>query len=154
DLGDVPQRHGPQSLPNVQGEIKYRYSMEALQLMGYKAVGIGEYEMNLPLNAAMDGWALNNKNPAILAANLIDQDQYPDETHSYWPRPKVETRAPGVIEGSPLKVGITSIVGPTVAAKSPDPKNVRFAETPKVLPGILNQLDANKPDVKVLLYQG
>ena len=34
----------PRQLPNVQGLIKYRYSMEALKQMDYLAVGLGEYE--------------------------------------------------------------------------------------------------------------
>jgi len=39
DGGDVPQVNGPQSLPNVQGPIKYRYSMDAMKLIGYAACG-------------------------------------------------------------------------------------------------------------------
>src|SRR4051812_33381515 len=58
DGGDVPQVNGPQGLPNVQGPIKYRYSMEALNLIGYDkakeqhayaAVGIGPNELAMPL---------------------------------------------------------------------------------------------------------
>src|SRR5579884_3495110 len=42
DSGDVGQTSGPRDLPNVQGLLKYRYSMEALRLMDYLAVGVGQ----------------------------------------------------------------------------------------------------------------
>src|SRR5437764_4789532 len=40
DLGDIPQgpKQLPRQMPNVQGLIKYRYSMESLKKMGYLAV--------------------------------------------------------------------------------------------------------------------
>src|SRR5262249_44047687 len=43
DLGDVAQRSGPQS------QLKYAYTMRALQAMDYRAVGIGENELAMPL---------------------------------------------------------------------------------------------------------
>src|SRR5438105_9641439 len=49
DLGDIPQKQGPRQLPNVQGMIKYRYSMESLKQMGYLAVGLGEHDAALSL---------------------------------------------------------------------------------------------------------
>src|SRR5262249_24958085 len=54
DLGDLPQTIGPAKLANVQGLIKYRYSMEALRAIGYSAVSFGEYEAAMPLNKAID----------------------------------------------------------------------------------------------------
>ena len=42
DLGDLAQRTGVVGLPNNQGMIKYKYSMLALEKMGYSATGLGE----------------------------------------------------------------------------------------------------------------
>src|SRR5204862_8174753 len=70
DLGDIPQRQGPRLLPNVQGLIKYRYSMESLDKMGYLAVGLGAYEAELSLFSVLGEYALNFKTPRVLAANL------------------------------------------------------------------------------------
>src|SRR5262245_51001753 len=70
DLGDVPQNEGPRKLPNVQGLIKYRYAMEAMDRMGYLAVGLGEYEAGLSLFSVLAEYALNYKTPRVLAANL------------------------------------------------------------------------------------
>src|SRR5579875_744990 len=73
DLGDVPQKRGPANLPNVQGLIKYRYSMLALKDMGYLAVGIGENEANngaWSLEKIEGEWAANSAQPAVLAGNL------------------------------------------------------------------------------------
>jgi 2',3'-cyclic-nucleotide 2'-phosphodiesterase (5'-nucleotidase family) len=70
DLGDIAQNQGPQKLPNVQGLQKYIYSMEALKRMDYAAVGIGEYEIALPLKEALDNYALNEPQPRVLCANL------------------------------------------------------------------------------------
>jgi Cytochrome c554 and c-prime len=76
DLGDIPQIEGPAKLANVQGLIKYRYSMYALKLMGYSAVSFGEYEAAQPLSFAIDEYALNDDRPAVLAANLLDKDKH------------------------------------------------------------------------------
>jgi hypothetical protein len=152
DLGDVPQRHGPVALPNVQGLVKYRYAMQAMKTMGYAAVGIGEHEAALPLSTALDEWALNNPEPAVVAANLDDhENKFPGEIKDW------VTAAPA--PGTPLpsvKVGVAGAVGPLVAkaitAKDP---GVKFASNGKrVLPEVLKQMDAAGVELRVLLYQG
>src|SRR5262245_1056961 len=148
DLGDVAQVHGPQMLPNVQGPIKYQYSMKALKAMDYAAAGIGEYEMALPLREALDGWALNEPKPRILCANLKDKEtNFAEEVYSAHLADKVP--------GTALKVGVIGVVGPSVVNRfgSKD-RLVNFDPVPSVLPGLVKQLEAQKADVKVLLYQG
>ncbi len=146
DLGDIAQTQGPQILPNVQGLIKYRYSMEALKLMDYFAVGVGEYEGSLPLKEALDNYALNNPSPSVLCANLKDRDtNFPDEVGSW----KVTD-----VTGTNLKVGVASVVGHAVEqAMSKDPQ-VQFDSVRDVLPGVLKDMEKQNPDVRVLLYQG
>jgi hypothetical protein len=57
DLGDISQMAGPVNLSNMQGLMKYRYSMQALKMLGYAAVGLGEYEGALPFFKALGEYA-------------------------------------------------------------------------------------------------
>jgi hypothetical protein len=145
DLGDLPQRKGPRDLPNVQGLIKYRYSMESLQKMNYLAVGLGEFESALSLFDVLGEYALNNPTPAVVAANLHDKDKlYPDQVKSH------VVKAP---QGSRLKVGVTGAIGPSVAAEVKKHK-VELDDNRVMIPRVLNDLAKEGADVKVLLYQG
>src|SRR5215472_8753380 len=60
DVGDIAQRKGPGGMPNVQGLIKYKYSMQALKRMGYPAVSFGAQEARIPLMDALASFQLNN----------------------------------------------------------------------------------------------
>jgi hypothetical protein len=140
DLGDIPQRSGLQTM------LKYTTSMEALKKMGYTAVALGEYEMNMPLLDALANYALNNPSPRALAANLRNKDkgqEFDGMVHSW----KV-TGGKGQV-----KVGVVASVGPSVAKRVKDP-DVAFDAGPKVLPKMLQQMRAEKPELLVLLYQG
>jgi hypothetical protein len=154
DLGDVPQRSlftpaqpGPVPLANLQGLIKYRYSMIALKRMGYTAVGLGEYEAAMPLFNALGEYALNDPQPRVLAANLLNRDEnFPDQVRSW------EATQPA---GSSLRLGVTAFVGRTVGERITDPK-VRFATEDagaKIVRDVLKEMNG-KADVRVLLYQG
>jgi hypothetical protein len=148
DLGDVAQRHGPQNLPNVQGLIKYRYSLEAMKQIGYLGVGVGEYEAQLPLVEALAEFFLNNEKqpPFALAANVRNKDDLVPGTLHDW---KVATP-----EGSRLKVGVLGAIGPTVEGLIKDPK-IKLAPNNKLLPGLVAEMRKNEsPDLSVLLYQG
>ncbi len=178
DLGDVPQKEGPAKLANVQGLIKYRYAMEAHKLIGYSAVSFGEYEAALPLNAAIDEYALNNDKPAVLAANLLKKDHlFPDPERkgpewgkSYVGSYQVTTTPAGV------KVGAVGVIGThdpaTVAALV---KAGQVSAVANIPPSVGEQIKATDPklqfdradkairdgakalagaDFRVLLYQG
>ncbi|HWG41655.1 MAG TPA: multiheme c-type cytochrome [Gemmataceae bacterium] len=148
DLGDVPQKRGPANLPNVQGLIKYRYSMKALDAMGYLGVGAGEYEAALSLGRVEGEWAANSQTPAVLVGNLKEPDNFP------FLKP-TETRT---VPGANIKVGVTSVVGPSVAENIKDP-SVKFAVQPpkgvaQVLPEQLKKMQGEKVDLPILLYHG
>lgn len=141
DLGDVAQRSGPQSL------LKYYYSMKAMDRLGYAAVGIGENEMRIPLAQALGEYALNNETPAVVCANLLDADvKFPQQTRKF---------AVSDCQGKAPKVGVVSVVGPTVAKKVQDP-DVRFGPSGKMLREVLDGEAFGKeaPELRVLLYQG
>jgi hypothetical protein len=149
DLGDIAQLHGPQNLPNVQGLLKYVYSMQALKRMDYAAVGIGEYETALPLKEALDNYALNEPQPTVLCANLKDLRAKNGNFEG-----EVEPWKVVDVPGKALKVGVISVVGPAVEVRIKDPQAKPFDRVPQVLPVMLKEMQAKKPDLKVLLYQG
>jgi hypothetical protein len=141
DLGDIPPRSGRQAMP------KYTTSMKALNKMDYAAVSIGEYEINMPLFAAIGNYALNNPSPRVLAANLRNKEQnYPDIIDSW----KMAEPKGG------LKVGIIASIGPSLMPKikDVDVKTAGFDAGPKVLPKMVREARAKKADFLVLLYQG
>jgi hypothetical protein len=143
DVGDVPQSEGPRKMPNIQGLIKYRYAMESMDRMGYLAVGLGKYEAGLSLFNVLAEYALNNQSPRVLAANLKDRDtDFPDQV--------LATHVTKV-EGSPLKVGIGAVIGPSAQATIKDPK-VKFEDNRLAIPRLTN--DLRQADLRVLLYQG
>ncbi len=149
DLGDVPQKRGPVSLPNLQGVIKYRYSLASLKEMGYTAQGLGENEANLSFFKVLGEWALNDE-PKAVAANLIDADtNFPEQVFA-WRLGKAQGK-------SPIKVGVTAVVGPSVAGKikalARDDKSMRFSPSAAALNKALAEMNG-KVDLRVLLYQG
>lgn len=153
DLGDVPQKRGPVSLPNLQGLPKYVTSMKALEMMGYAAVGIGEYEASLPLFDALAEYALNEKKPRVVIANLMKADtNFPDMT-TPWVEATDTTGKPPVV-----KVGVTSVVGPKVRAVICPPNDqtrfVEFSDSAKALNKALDEMKARGMELRILLYQG
>jgi hypothetical protein len=145
DLGDVPQSEGPRKLPNVQGLIKYRYALESMRDMGYQAVGLGRYEAGLSLFSVLGEYALNNPTPRIVAANLRDKQKQP--LNYFEVQPLLFTQLPG----SPLKLGVTVLAGPSVQETIKDP-SITFEDNRKVMPRLLKDLKG--ADLRVLLYQG
>jgi hypothetical protein len=140
DLGDIPQERGPQRM------LKYVTSMEADKIMGYSAVGIGQYEIQLPLIEGLGEFALNNDGPPrVLAANLQ----------------KRETDYKGMVDGLAFaggtegmpKVGITAVVGPSVA-QAVQRFQVKFDPLNQSLPPILEEFQKAKTDIAVLLFHG
>lgn len=138
DLGDIAQKGGPQAM------LKYVYSMRALKLMNYVAVGVGENELSLPLLDALGEYALNEPAPAVTVANLQDRAQFPGLGAA--------VQFGGGQGGAP-RVGFTCVVGPTVAQTAQNNPTIRFDPPEKVLPDVVRQLQA-KADLLVLLYQG
>jgi hypothetical protein len=139
DLGDIAQGSGPQTL------LKYKYSMQALQLLNYTGVGVGANEMALPLFSALGEYALNERSPRVLSANLKDKEnKFPD---------MVGTTIVTAGKDRTPRVGFVGIVGPSVAKLSQDP-DAHFDAEEKVLPGALAELQKQGAELLVLLYQG
>jgi hypothetical protein len=148
DLGDVPQVQGPANLPNIQGLIKYRYSMMALKAMNYAAVGFGAFEDAQPLYKAFEEWCFNEPQPPVLGANLVDKDGIFKGGNNSSIQDVVFRKVDGVT------VGITGLLAPSVYELKMTDKKFGYADCATTLPAVLKQLDAGKANVRVLLYQG
>jgi hypothetical protein len=145
DLGDAPQDKGPADLPNIQGLIKYRYSMAALKTMRYAAASFGTFENKLSLDRIIPEWALNEPQPPLLAANFAHKEgAYKSEVHSL-----------ACVEKAGLIVGVAGLVGPMVheVIEKTDP-SFAFAPGSKTLPRVLKEMEEKKTDLRVLVFQG
>jgi hypothetical protein len=159
DVGDIAQRRGPAGLPNVQGLLKYKYSMESLKRMNYPAVSFGNYESSLTLMDVLAHFVLNNNDkagkplpPFVLAANLDKKDEnFPGLVESW----KIVD-----VPDAKLKIGIVGAVGPSVAREIKEFKDqlppVQFADGSDIeaIRAALKAMKSDKPDLRVLLYQG
>lgn len=146
DLGEIAQETGPQA------KLKYEYSMKALNLIGYKAIGLGRAEMLMPLIDALGQYSANNPQPRPLAANL----KFTDEGQLFH---DLNVRKTEIVTAGPLKVGVVGVVGRKEVEKieallPPNEKEVRFDDNGPVLTEALQKFGANRTDLSVLLYQG
>jgi hypothetical protein len=139
DVGDVAQDRGPQAL------LKYVVSMKALKKMDYAAVGLGLNELNMPLLAALAEYTLNDKDkkPRVLAANLKKED-LADMVADYQI----------VGAGSQPRIGVASIIGPTMMKNNLDRSLTFDMDDGAVVKKLLAGFDADKVDIRVLLYGG
>lgn len=134
-----------------QSRLKYQVSMKALALMGYDAINVGPNEFHYPLIDALAETILNAKVPyQILAANIANKDDYPGEDGSMLRDFRVVSP-----KGSSLRVGIAGTLGKSVvdAIVKKNPQ-APFARNLDVIPAVLRGMNAQRPDVRVLLYQG
>ena len=90
------------SLPNLQGLIKYRYSMQALKTMGYAVVSFGEYEASLPLVEAFAAWAIQDNVPRFVSANLVEPN-FKEFVHPWHVASTPDSK---------VSVGVTAVVVP------------------------------------------
>ena len=148
DVGDVPQIHGPANLPNIQGPIKYRYTMKAMRAMKYAAVGFGSFEDAQPLHKCFDEWCFNEAQPPMLGANLIDKEGIYKSKDNACIHDVRFTATAG------LSIGITALIGPSVSELKMKDRKFEYAGSADVLPRVLKQLDDGKADFRVMLYQG
>jgi hypothetical protein len=134
-----------------QSRLKYQVSMKALALMGYDAINVGPNEFHYPLIDALAETILNAKVPyQVLAANIPNKDDYPGEDGPMLRDFKVV--AP---KGTSLRVGVVGTLGKSVVEgiikKNP---TAPFARNIDVIPAALKAMNAQRPDIRVLLYQG
>jgi len=166
DLGDAVS---PKGL-HKQNLMKYKYTMRALDIMGYGAIGLGEYEFAGQLYDLLAEYPLNNpgKAPLILSGNLIgaqrDQQgkvQREFSREEYFPG--ADPKKPMVLgwtvieAAGKLPIGVIAVIGPDVAEKAEkQDKQFAFQNNQAILTSALAEMakHPSKPSFKVLLYAG
>src|SRR5215213_10011652 len=78
DVGDVPRPLAYTPTPQ-QTLTKYDVAMQAMKLMGYKAVGVGKEELALPLLEGLTKYTIQkgNEYPKVHAANIDNREEFP-----------------------------------------------------------------------------
>ncbi len=138
DVGDIAQDHGAQRL------AKYVTTMKALKIMNYGAVGLGLNELKIGLVETLASYALNEKKPPVLAANL-DKESRLDCVGEF----KI------VGEGTQPRLLVIGVVGQSVIDKKPPDPDAKFPEgNTAVIKRLLAQPMKEKVDLRVLLYAG
>lgn len=147
DLGDIVlQKSGA---VHAQTLMKYKTSMQALQLLGYSGIAVGVQDFNLPLHQGLAEFTLQNDgaDPKVMAANLNERmKEYPLDD-------KRSMISDGIVVGGAVKVGAIAVVGPSVERQIQN-KTLTFADNGKILTAALAAFDEKKVELKVLLYQG
>jgi len=145
DLGDVAQTSGAVF---EQRQLKYSTAMEALDLMGYTAVGLGSHEFAFPLFEALSTYSLNNSSPSVVAANLQKRNEG-ELFHNL----NVKSYAISK-DGKGPRVGVVGLIGPSVIRQVRDP-DAKFSDNNAAAMELaLLELKKQKAEVYSLLYQG
>lgn len=140
DLGELVPNRGPQAM------LKYQTAMKALKVMNYTAIGVGKHEFSMPLIEALSHYSLENRAPAVLAANLLNRDNgqvFEGLVKSF-----------EVSAASKYKVGVVGLVGPSVAATVKDPDAKFATDNAAVIRQTVAALRKQNVDLSVVLYQG
>jgi hypothetical protein len=118
--------------------------MKALQKLGYTATTIGRNETALSLIDVLSEYALNNPTPKVLAANIR----------------KREENFPGMLATTALaappnapRVGVAAVIAPSIAKEIRD-EMVKVDAVEGALPAAIAELQKQKTDLNVLLFQG
>lgn len=139
DLGELPQTGGIKE----QGIFKLHMTMSALNLMGYRAVGIGKYELGMPLTDFLAAYSLNHPNPRPLAANLADAAAASGLYHQLNARPWE------IIADIKPRLGVLSLIGKDLQAEFKE----EYLQTGKALKDALLDFATGQVELGVVMYQ-
>ena len=150
DIGEIVPTSG---IPE-QKALKVKYTMEALEVMGYKAIGMGKSEMAFGL---IDLLSLHTINPGKEdkprpIASTLDLNQKDTQYHRFGVRPSEIVGGKG--KASP-HIGVLSLTGPDLELSFANDKALKFLNNQNaVLPKLQAEFAAAKPkiDFAVMLY--
>ena len=135
DMGGEIRRFGPQA------EIKYRYVLEALQKLGYAAVGFGSKELQLDANYL--AYVLSNFDPAanpVVSSNVAVIDFDIGLTKRF-----------RVIEAGGKRIGVATVLGRKHQPSLQNAKDIVWTAPADALRKVLPELERAKCDLHVLL---
>src|SRR5262249_53732734 len=135
DVGDVP-RPLPYTPTSQQTLTKYETAMQAMKLMGYKAVTFGKEELAMPLPQALTKYTVQKGNEfhRIHAANTANRGEFPGDQ----PGGSALTESDVITAKTGLSVGVVGVAGAELIQKGVD-RDVKYnPDTGKVVAGILD----------------
>ena len=135
DLGGLVKRNRRQS------QIKYETILAAMKDMKYSGLGLGPEELRFGADIFLQ---LHNPaptaphtTPTFLAANILILET-----------PDLGKNRFKIVEAGGVKLAVTSILGKSRKETFPD---ITWLEPAKVLPDLVKEMQATKPDLMVLL---
>ncbi|MCA9109974.1 MAG: hypothetical protein KDA52_08515 [Planctomycetaceae bacterium] len=145
DLGGTVERTRRQS------EMKFDVNRDALNTIGYKGLGLGPEDLKLGpeylFTSFSNSQSRNDFDLPFVSANVT----------IFGTRDIGTPLSYRVIEVGDVKIGVTGVLGQTYLSEmfpggeNPDPSLIQIDEPTQVLPGVLSQLQDEKPDVMMLL---
>lgn len=137
DLGGLVKRNRRQS------QIKYETILASMKDMNYAGVGLGPEELRFGADIFLQLHnpepQAPNTTPTFLAANILILET-----------PGLGKTAFKIVEVGGVKMAVTSILSKSHVEKFPD---ITWQEPAKVLPDVIKQMQAAKPDLMILLSQ-
>jgi hypothetical protein len=91
-----------------QRDLKLRYTLKALDLMGYRVYGLGKPEMAMPLTRALAQYSSEDPYPRPVASSIAGTDKKDEIYYELNVRPYEIVGGTGSVP----KVGVVSLTGP------------------------------------------
>lgn len=137
DLGGLVKRNRRQS------QIKYETILAAMKDMKYGGLALGPEELRFGADTFLQLHnpepAKPNTTPTFLAANILILET-----------PELGKTKFKIVEVAGVKIAVTSILGKSRSGQFPD---ISWQEPAKVLPDVIKEMQAAKPDLMLLLSQ-
>lgn len=136
DLGGTLQRTRRQS------EMKFEYTRDALDIMGYKGLGLGPEELKLGVLKLFESFSRTQADESFDVPFISANVTFFGERGVGTP---LEYR---VVEVNGVKIGVTSIIGQTFqeemypSGSEPDPDELKIESVDDVLPGVIERMRA------------
>ena len=145
DLGGTLKRTRRQS------EMKLEVTRDSLNAMGYRGLGLGAEDLKLGVLKLFESFARTQNDETFdlpfLSANVTFLTTREIGT-------PLEYR---VVQSGGVKIAVTSVLGQTFQKEmfppgaEPDPNEIRIDPIDQVLPGVIERMRAERPDVMLLL---
>lgn len=148
DLGGTLKRNRRQS------EMKFEFTRDALNTMGYKSLGLGAEDLKLGALKLFESFSRTQSEEEFdlpfLSANVT----------------LLTTREIGtpqqyrIVNAGGVRIAVTSILGEKFQKEmypvgaEPDPSEIRIDPVDDVLPAVIQQMRAEQPDLMLLLSYG
>ncbi len=145
DLGEI---YPPKADLPDQALEKWKTTLRSLDQMNYQDFGLGLPELKVPLLSLLPQIGpLNIKKPRPVSLDLKDPNKLFQA---------LSVRSFDVISepGKKVSVGVSSMVGPSVAAEMAGAANIEFFDNAPMVQALLPALLKNKVDIAVLLVHG